>query len=409
MVVFSAYSAHAQQFFLLRHDSTWRQSESLFSLDGLAFAASSGVNTGFMKTWLFGGELTRESLSEISDGLSSNSRFGAEGSGSVQVMDFTKPVAGRDHWGLKIRLDQRSLAQGTFTRDAFNLVFLGNKDYLGKKAVLSPTGFDITTWQKLGIGVFNKNHFSNLTLSFVSGQRLAMFNARKASLSVSPFGTEIQLNMEGEYLRSDTAVSGFGAGNGVGFALDADRFFPLRNRKGYIGISIQDVGMVHWNSGTLYQESRADLAFSGFDLNDVLDKEPVRFEIEDSIFNSAQIGTRWTWLPARTNLIYTLRSQSDYYYELGIEVRPTLHFVPRAYAAFGKFFGEKVLAKVSADVAGYGLWSAGLAVEAHLGKHWYLAGTCANVPGLFLDKMHSIHSAVSLRKFFGKSKWKDSN
>lgn len=396
----------AQRFFLFRNDSAWRQSESLFSLEGMAIATSSGLNTGFMKKWIYGGELTRESLTDISDRLSSVNRFGAEAYGVMEVLDFTKPVFGKEKWGLKIRLDQHSLAQGTFTKDVFKLIFLGNKNMVNNQGGrISPSGFELVTWQKLGIGVFNKDNLSNVTISFVSGQRLAMFNTRKSGLWTEDNGQELILELNGAYLRSDTTLSGFGAGNGVGFALDTDQLFPLKNKRGFVGISLRDVGLVKWNDRTIRQDAETRLQFTGFDLAELIDGGNTRFDIEDSIFQSTEQAAVWKWLPAQANVFFQLRSKSDLFYELGIEVRPTYHHVPRTYGAFGKFVGENWLVKITTDLAGYGAWNAGLSVDGQLGRQWYLSAGCANVAGLVSDKMHTLHGGLALRKFFGKSKW----
>jgi hypothetical protein len=381
----------------------------MFGLDAMAFASASGLDTKFMKTWMFGGELTDEHLAKISNRLTDLNRFGAELIGSLQVMDFKNPFLGREDWGVKIRLDQRSVVHGTHTNDLYNLIFLGNKKYASRKANISPSGYRALTWQKLGIGFFDKKNLSGLTISFVSAQNLTQVETKRTSLYTSPMGDTLSFQYAGYLLRSDTALQAFGAGNGVGAALDGEWNIPLVNKKGWISVRLQDVGVVKWNNRTLKQSGDTTFTFTGFEINDLIQNKGTKFSLNDSLHLSEETGSIWQWLPARAIIMLQKRPDRANYYEVGMEVRPTPHHVPRAFGAYGRFFmNDNLLVKVLADFGGYGKWNAGLSVDAHLGKNWYISANTWNVPGFFMDNAHTLHGAISLRKFFAPSKWTDS-
>jgi hypothetical protein len=174
----------------------------------------------------------------------------------------------------------QEIFNATYTKDAYELLFYGNKPFLDKTANFSGTSINALRFQevKLGILMHRVDTTAKIGISvyFQKGEQLFYFKANKnSSLYTNSDGTELILQSNFNMALSDTAtkknVLSF---NGVGAS--ADIFFetPYKSKIGsgsVLTVNANNIGFVHWLNNSVQYNSDSTIKFDGYHINSILD------------------------------------------------------------------------------------------------------------------------------------------
>lgn len=254
-------------------------------------AGSNGIQNSIINKFILGGKIQNWEKQEALNKQKAVSNFGVNLNYDVSAF-----VKGNSKFDVLIGMKSQQNANATFTSDFFNLLFNGNKNFLGKTANLAGTSINALRFQELKVGVIMHKVDSvakiGVSLSFIKGEQLLFFKANKnSSLYTSPDGSELVFNSQFNVALSDTAKKNFFAFNGVGAS--ADIFFetPYKSKIGkysVLTVNANNIGFIHWRNNSVQLSSDSVLKFNGYQVKNVLDlRDSTLSKInEDSLFRS---------------------------------------------------------------------------------------------------------------------------
>ena len=288
-----------------------------------------------------------------------------------------------------IQAGHRQNSWSYFSRDAYRLAFQGNSRFRGAHADLSGSRFKSITYQKFGVGLFSKKNFSSIRLNFVNGQQFTEASVKDGDLFTSFIGDSLHLRYQGNWIQSDTALTGFGKGNGVGASLDLNWNIPLNDDHGVLNISIEDLGLVFFNKQSIHREADSSFSYIGFDLQQVLDSDeqfvfPV---LEDTLGYESYTATSEQWLPSTVNVSLKRRNTRNDFFEIGMAVRTQEAFIPELYGGYYYFTNSSTLLSANFRYGGYGNLRIGASLEKWLNNEWFIGIGTDDVPGFILNNM----------------------
>ena len=154
---------------------------------------------------LLGGKLDKNYLRSLADNMNEQNGVGVDVCAGFSFWNFSDTILNKPNLGFMAQLGTRYQGSLTFTRDFFEVGFLGNADFAGRTAELGPLNGNLQAFQKFGFGIFNKRTRSYVSLSLLEGQMMQNISLRKGDFFTSATGDSLSLQYNGEYIRSDTA------------------------------------------------------------------------------------------------------------------------------------------------------------------------------------------------------------
>lgn len=400
-----AIQASAQNLWLLGDQSLTETPRALLHLEGGGAYRSNVFNNQMIDRVGFGGTLDAQNIRNLEDDLRDMNRIGGDAYGEFRLFTLDDSLFNKPHLGLLIQGGYRLNAWSYFSRDAYRLGFIGNEMFRGAHADLDGNEFETITYQKLGVGFFDKKTKSYVSGNFVIGQQFSDVQVQEADLFTSALGDSLHLNYQGSWYRSDTVFSGLGSGNGVGFSLDGAWNVPLSDDNGFLTLEISDFGMVFWGDETLKSEADTSFSFIGWEIQEILDgSENIGFpSLEDTLGYSTRKGRHQSWLPTAVDVSLKRRNTSKDFFEVGMQIRPNqMGFIPELYGAYGYFTNPKTLLSANFRYGGYGRLRFGASLEKWIGETWYLGIATDDVPGFILNTLKGRGIHVQFGKTIGK-------
>ena len=397
--------ALAQNLWLLGDQSITETPRALLHVEGGGAYRSNVFNNQMIDRVSFGGTLDGENIRDLEDDLRDMNRIGGDAYAQFRLFTLDDSLFNQPNLGLLIQGGYRLNAWSYFSRDAYRLGFIGNEMFRGAHADLDGNEFESITYQKLGVGFFDKKTKSYVSGNFVIGQQFSDIQVQEADLFTSALGDSLHLNYQGSWYRSDTAYTGFGSGNGVGFSLDGAWNVPLSDDKGFLTLEISDFGMVFWGEETLKSEADTSFAFIGWEIQEILDgADDIGFpSLEDTLGYSTIKGRHQSWLPTTVDVSLKRRNTSKDFFEVGVRIRPNqIGFIPELYGAYGYFTNPKTLLSANFRYGGYGRLRFGASLEKWIGETWYLGIATDDVPGFILNTLKGRGLQIQFGKTIGK-------
>lgn len=166
-----------------------------------------------------------------------------------------------------------------FNREFYNLVFYGNKRYLGRSLNLANSGVNALRYQELKMGALFKNVENNaqigFSMSFLKGEQLFFLKLGKNNTFYqTPDGTEIQIRSDFELALSDTNNKKLLSFNGLGAAADFYFEKPYKSvfgKKSVLIVNAYHIGFIHWKNNSIQFSSDSLITFKGYTVDNILD------------------------------------------------------------------------------------------------------------------------------------------
>jgi len=405
--IIQSVSAQTPSILLLTSDSSYRQSSALVQVNGSGMLGSNSLDNHFFKKSILGGHLEADHLNKLYDEMNTLNRAGFNVNGGLDLYNFLDTIFKRPDWGLRAGFSTNYHAFLRFNRDLYKTIYMGNKSFADQTVELGPLAAGYQSWQKFGVGIFNKKTWSSLSLSLVAGQQYQSLIVNDAALYTSATGDSLSLSYQGDYLRSDSLRKGFANGSGLGLALDFDFNLPMQDQKGVISISIRDIGFIAWNKQSQRFNFDSLTTWTGVEVNNLfqLDTDTLDLPNLKDTLNFTRKNERFAaTLPASVHMRYSRFFATKHLYEAGISIWPNRAAVPMVYAGASHFISDHFLISERISYGGYGKFGVGVEAQWMPYGSWLIRVGTNNAEGFISKNTYSTSAYFTLGKFFGRVK-----
>ena len=397
-VLFLGLQTFAQHSWLMTQDSLINSSNVILDVHGNAGYRSNSLDREMMDILLFGGYISNELSGRQFDRMDERLTLGGNYHGGFRVILPNDSAFGLADWGWQASVDLKGHAEIGANKDLFHLIFDGNApDYVGETANFNDTWIDYMEYQKVGFGMWHRSTQSGFILSVVNGQQFERLNVFEGELYTAENVDSLSLLYHGVWVRSDTAISGFGVGNGIGFALDGRINVPLKGDKGIVSVAINDFGVVGWNESTLRYEADSLFTYEGVPLDDIIDDDGNGLpNFEDSLHYESEKGRMNRWLPGTIDaqLMHVVGERD--FFRAAMRFRPVNVYNPLLQLGYYYNLPSNTLLGAVASVGGYGGIRVGFEAEQWFADRFFLALGIQDVYGPIANEGLGMHGNIRL-------------
>lgn len=269
----------------------------------------------------------------------------------------------------------RNLRSLTTSRDAFELVFEGNKPFENKTASLNDITFQDLMYNQYSIGASKSDghFFIGVNVSYLQGFTNQQLKNLNGSLYTAPYGEYLDVSYNAVYNQAASGATHFFDQNGQGFS--ADFQLAYSTEKSRFTLSLQDLGYITWGKQPLNYQGDTSLTYNGVVINNLTN-------ISSNGANGLNLdSTINTLSPHKSNTAYsttlpaTIQASYSYLFKLkkhhmvftaAVNTRLLYHYYAYGYVKTTFLLNQNWATSVSAGGGGYSLFNLGFDV----GKHW---------------------------------------
>jgi hypothetical protein len=378
------------------------------------FFASNAINNRFALGYIKGEFIDDVRKKTVSDKLSDENHIVGGFQAEIRYERLNDTIFNLPRSFYSVSLKSQYHLNSTFSKDAFELFFRGNKSYAGKKANLSNFKYNQLVYQQVNFTFghaykFNTDKFTYTAgLSLTKGQKLYNIHAPKASIFTEINGEYLDLDADLNIHQSDSSKNEIISWNGTGASVNFS--FSWKNQKNNsLNFSVDNFGFIQWNNQTAYIKSDTAFRFEGVDVSDLfLFSDSIKEVISlDSSLVEPYLSVRekksyQTPLPARLNLSYRymigqgkmdVEAAVSYLFFAGYQLMENL--------SFSYTLNNTQRFSLICSYGGYSGFQAGFSYHAIIMKRWLL-GMESNYLSSMLnpDKGCAQGAFVSLSAYF---------
>jgi hypothetical protein len=401
-----AHSQWIPTMFQYNLDTTHAGVNGLFMLRAFGFGGASAMDNGMVSTLYSGGFIDDATKQRNLDRHSERNRAGLVGSGEVTVYDYQMVWANKPHIGLKATVGTEYFAELAYSKNLFQTVFFGNGSFVGQGADIGPFDLSMQSFQKFGLGFFNRKNLSSVTVSYVNGSAYQELDVYNAYWKTSPERDSLTLGYGGVYYRHNADRTGWGVLQGRGVSLDGELQLPLQDNKGCVSLSVRNIGYVRWSQGFEQVNFDSSTVWRGIEINNVFDfsGQEVAFpNIEDTLNLNRQQKRLWRPLPGSIHLRYARKLHTHWGVDVGVSVWPGSVALPLAHAGLSGMWGAHSL-RMQLSAGGFIIWNVGLEYQLVTSSGWVLAVGSYHVPGWWMKRTSGLDARVTIGKTIFKEK-----
>lgn len=385
--LFFGFVANAQRILPLQQDTSLLKHQ--ISMFGNAFYLSNTLENDFTKKILFGGYITDEIKARSMRLMASapRNRIGSSISGEIDYANYNINLFGNKKWGMIIRAGYEMYTAVRFTKDAFQLGFVGNTNLEYNQAKLDKIRLNSITYQKIGFGAIDKKTKSSIVLNFINSSSFYKGNIDKGLYTQTPSYDSIGLQLKGDLAYNANKKNFF---NGQGFAFDFDFRVPInwgKGKKTYIQILAKNIGLVFFNQQTTHYAVDTSYHYTGFKFKQLLSGNRLLskdFSLMDSLNIRSKSKSEVVWLPGyiQVGKIVDRNNPAHWQPFFGINIYTSLICLPQIYAGVHFQPAKWFAAGASVSVGGFGLLRGGLYFDFRM-KDFAIGVATNDLYGLF--------------------------
>jgi hypothetical protein len=359
-------------------------------------AGSNGMTAALTNKLIFGGYISNADKDQSSKYLRAKNNFGVNLNYGVSAF-----IKGTKKIDFLVGIKDQEIINATYTRDFFNLMFYGNKQYKGMEANLSGSNVNALRFQEVKFGAilhkFDSIAKIGISVSFLKGEQLFFVKANPGSgLYTSGDGSEILFHSNFSMALSDPNKQSLASFNGVGAS--ADIFFetPYKSKLGKRSVLIvnaNNIGFIHWLSNSAQYSSDSTLRFTGYHVNNILDlKDSTLNRINgDSVFRrltNARHASFNVNIPANLVIINKIYfGRQLFCLSLGFRQIFNANYIPYVFIE-PEYKVKNVTFALHTGYGGYVRLNVGTSVTWNA-KGWYLRIGSNSLQGFILPKISS--------------------
>lgn len=397
LTFFGICAAHAQELNTVFDDTLMQGNQLRFS--SFNYYSSNFATNEFIDKFIFGGEITAAIKDRVSSRLGRNNSFGGEAEQKIEFYGHDLLPFKRDKYGLLISLSDNHLVSTNISEDLFNTTFYGNANSLNDTLDF---GFSHVLYQhylKLGVGFYDKNTLSSLTLSYVSGSK--GFEGRLNNTWMYNSLDSITLMMQGAGYRTDS-TKGYWGFQGSGVAIDLNYNFQFDSRRGYnqlLNLKISNIGFIAWNQNTYHYSVDSANTYNGFNIQDFINRGDAgakTYNFNDTLGINTRQGNRLNALPIEFSLqkVPLRHSLQKLQYLVGFKTILTADYFPYFYGGLYYMPSHNFSASTRLSYGGFGGFQWGLNLNLWLKNDIYFSVGSFDLIGL-ASKKHGFGRSIN--------------
>jgi hypothetical protein len=302
----------------------------------------------------------------------------------------------------------RNMRNMKFDKEAFQLIFTGNKQFEEDTINIANTVFDYTGFNQYQIGINKIYEKESKTYTF--GAALSLLQS-PVNINLRARNSSIYTALDGEYLdvKYNMAVNQANQGppeffsfKGTGLGLDLN-FGYFNNQKNAFRISATDLGFIKYTKDINNLKADSNLRFEGIQIDNIL------HYTQPSIFTNFEADSLFKILNVRaTKKAYTnmLASTFQASYSqfilhkkglltLGVQYKMLPNYYPLIYAKFSYQLAHGFIPSASASFGGYSYYNIGAELSKTF-RFGVVSVGSTNLLGVFLTN-HFTSSSIYLR------------
>ena len=325
LVLFGYNSLYSQVFDTYGYSNLhtgFDENKSIIGIDGDYFFGSTSIKNSLTNA-LLSNSYIDEDLKKSSS-LGDNNKFGNYFQSNIYYASMGDTLFGVPNLGMRFGMNYYSMQNINFSRDFYNLMFYGNKQYEGEYADISKLDVNRLTYQSFEFGLFkrfaekkNGYHTVYLGLSLIKGQDYLYLYTNEARMYTAPDGEYLDLTINSSYFASDSAKSTMATFAGMGAAINFYWAYEDIEHKSRFEITLTDLGLVSWYNEPLNYMADTTIRFNGQEIDDIFNPENSDEISQDSImqliYSKSENKTFNKSLPKRFQFAYTKRLLNDKY------------------------------------------------------------------------------------------------
>lgn len=344
---------------------------NLLSVSGNFLINSNSLTNALLSTAMRGGKITNEIKSHNLNRIKKENRFGYLIENKI---NYSRKLKSNQLLAL-VEYREVDFGHALFSDDFFKLVMYGNKPYAGVELELNDFEFTRRNYQVLSLGLgksIDSNLYVSARVGLVHGSSFQTIQLHNAKLFTEEDGKYITFS--GDYSNASSVSDSRYGGSawGTSLSLAVNKVFEKSGNE--LRLSVQDLGFAKWQNVSFYDTTNANYKFDGYVIEDVFNAENGNSSEQDSVETVEDI---LNLEKKETTLLVSLptRLQIDFLQRIGkIELLSGLRFifnanyVPKLYAQPRYYFTEKIAAKATLAVGGFGNFDLGVGVIGKIRK-----------------------------------------
>ena len=297
LTVLSVHNLFCQNMLPIQQDTTLFKNNELI-ISGVADYQSTSIGKDITKSFIYGGFITDEMKVKTSTKQQLINRFGFDINGEIQYKNHRSKLFKDSTKGFLVKYGIYNFSAIEHSEDVFDLLFYGNSAFIGDTAVIMGSRFDSYTFQKIGLGWFDKYSKSSFTLNAIGVHNMLSGRVEEGSLYQSSSIDSVDLSLIAQYRRSNSNTL-----SGYGFAVDIDYRFEMPKSEGekiYFQVLMRNLGVICLPKVRSYSIN-SKLHFDAYSIEDLLNASAILNDTEatfDSFADSSSANTEWRLLPA---------------------------------------------------------------------------------------------------------------
>lgn len=306
----------------------------------------------------------------------------------------------------RISMGHQYLLGIEFARDAYELAFLGNAGFEDRTAHAGPARFVAISYQQLGFGVEDRRTGSYAELGVVNGHAFSNGRIHKADLYTAPDGRYLELDLDGEYHRSDTGSTRLNKGTGAAAALHWRHRVKVAGTHAMLSLTATDLGFIAWNGNSLSAGKNGTIRYDGLTVAGIPGLEDLALDkgrVQDSLGLGYHTGSVLQWLPAKLQarlefgrMVRLWPGQVFHAYSLSVDHWFVPGYRPRALAQGRLFLTRAFHAEAGLGYGGFSGLRAVAGTGTCVGKHLYVGIRSTHFIGVLSGQARGMALAGSL-------------
>lgn len=377
-------------------------------------AKSNAFPNSFYTEFYQGGYLTNEVKQTAAKELKNINRFGGDADFGLLYRQSLDTIFKQTGWGYSFRIAERRHINLEMTKDFFNIGFFGNAMYENQTAKLANFQLDFISYQQIGLGLEKtwllkeNRHQFGVMANFLNGRNAQRALVSKANLFTATDGEYLDLEIAGQYNRTDTLKNKQLIPNpskGAGYSVDI--YYQLITKENHkLQIAVLDFGYLYWKSSASAYNYDTLFRFEGINIPNLISINDSLIKLSsDSLIDLGQRNTKKsfrtslpTWfqvnyshnlVPGKFALNFYGRYRFNDVYLPFIAVGGTYSFKTNTNATFSLGYG------------GYGSFNYGVMIHQRVWKYFTVGIGSNQLEGLVLPKKASGQSIVfSIKSWF---------
>ena len=273
-----------------------RSNELVFS--GVADYQSTSIRKDITKSFFYGGFIDDGMKGQTSARQQLINRFGVDLNSEIEYRSHNSNMFKDSTNGFLLKYGFYNFSAIEYTEDVFDLLFYGNSAFIGDTAFLTGSRFDSYSFQKIGLGWFDKYSKSSFTLNAIGVHNILSGRIENGSLYQSASIDSISLSLNAKYNQSNSNTF-----CGFGLAVDIDYRFDMpknNDEKIYVQLLMRNLGVVCLPKVRSYS-FKNNLNYASYSIDDLLNASTIFNDLEGtlgSLSDSSSLRTDWKLLPA---------------------------------------------------------------------------------------------------------------